>query len=119
MNIKRKELIARVETERYLLEAHARFFRKSGGFYVKAIDKSTLRNSFVTNMNGLMDEFASHEFDLDNPAIQETSWEGTIFQLRKWFNRARQILNDKNYQPYFQRLLDDDRLSGECENKLW
>lgn len=116
MNMKRREMMARAETQRYILEARARFFRKDGGFYVKAIDKSTLRSSFVTNMNGLMDEIAGDEFDLDNPSIQETNWQGTIFQVRRWFNRARQILNYKKYLPHIEHLLDDDRLAGEWEN---
>lgn len=74
------------------------------------------RSSFVTNMNGLMPEIIGDEFDLDNPAIQETSREGTIFQVRRWFRCARNILHVMKYLPHIEHLLDDDRLAGEWEN---
>lgn len=116
MSTRTKESEARFDTGRYVVIVRSELFRKDGYFEVRAIDKSTLRYSCVNNMNGLLGEFAGD--DVDNPMYEDSSWVGSIWQVRRWFKRAKDLFSDICYLGYFEKLLDEDRLAGEWENKL-
>ena len=118
MSTRRKELKAIFDTGRYVVIVRSELFSKDGYFEVKAVDKLTRRYSFVNNMNGLIGELVKDDDIFYDTMFGETTWDGTVGQVREWFTQAKDLFSDSSYLAYFEKFLDDDRLAGEWGNQI-
>ncbi len=82
-------------------------------FSIKATYKTNRRSSTITNVNPILSEFNIPESD---KRFKESVW--VVNQKRSMFlmNMAKQLLSDRSYQRYLERILDEDRKQSEWEN---
>ncbi len=100
----------------YELEVSIHLWSQYGVFSIKATDKTSRRYSFVTNINGLASQFPG--YDPQNPLMENSTWENKSSKVERWYNEAKRLLSDRQFQIYFIRYLDEDRCAGEWENVL-
>jgi len=83
------------------------------GFYIKALDLTSSRFSFINNLNAILSEL---DIDIDDAKVSESQWLVTRSEAILFFRQAKKFLSTKSSRDYFERKLDEDRGCGEWEN---
>jgi len=82
-------------------------------FYIEAIHRTSLRFSFINNLNAVLSEF---NINTSDKKVSESQWLVSERQSNLFFKKAIKSLSDKVCQNYLERKLDEDRKCGEWEN---
>ncbi len=103
----------RVQSEKYNFEIVSE--DEDSYFFIKAIDIHTGRYSCINNLNAILSEF---NIGIDDPKVEDSMWVLTKEDACYLEKTAKQILSDPSFRDYLERQLDEDRMSGEWENKI-
>lgn len=83
-------------------------------FYIEAVHISSLRFSFINNLNAILSEF---DIDIDDEKISESQWIASERKNKLFYGKAIKFLSDKTYRDYLEKNLEEDRKCGEWENR--
>jgi hypothetical protein len=108
-------MIAKIEGEKYNYEIVSENEDEDSCFFIKAIHKLTGRYSCINNLNAILSEF---NIGIDDPRVEDSMWVLTKEDTCYLEKTAKQILSDPSFRDYLERQLDEDRMSGEWENKI-
>jgi len=108
-------VITEIKGRKYSFEVISENGDKDSCFFIKAIDKLTGRYSCINNLNVILSEF---NIGIDDPKNEDSMWVLTKEDVRYLRETARQFLLDPSFRNYLERRLDEDRVSGEWENKI-
>ena len=84
-------------------------------FSINAIHKLSRRLSTITTINPILSEFNVIESDR---RCKKSIWEVNITESNSFVRIAKDILSDKYYQKYLEKVLDEDRMQSEWENLI-
>ena len=82
-------------------------------FSIKAIHKFSRRTSTINTVNPILSEFKIPDTDR---RFKESTWEVNKKNSTLLMKKAKELLSDRNYQKYLERVLDEDRELSEWEN---
>lgn len=83
-------------------------------FYIEAIHLTSMKFSFINNLNAILSNF---NISIDDKKVSESQWVISKEQGRLFFKEAIKSLLDKTYRDYIEKRLDDDRRYSEWENR--
>ena len=82
-------------------------------FYIEVIHSSSLRFSFINNLNVILSGF---NINIDDKKVSESQWTASNEkQGKSFFKKAIKFLSDRSHRDYIERKLDEDRKCGEWE----
>lgn len=82
-------------------------------FYIKALHLTSLRFSFINNLNAVLSEF---NISIDDKRVSESQWFIPKKQSGLFFKEATEFLLSDVSRNYIEQKLDEDRKCGEWEN---
>jgi hypothetical protein len=82
-------------------------------FFIEAIHKGSLKYSFINNLNAILSEF---NVNVDDEKASESQWIVSKKQGKLFFKEAMELLSDRTYRAYLEKMLDEDRRCSEWEN---
>jgi len=82
-------------------------------FYIEAIHTTSLRFSFINNLNTILSEF---NISVDDKKVSESQWLVSKRRNKLFFKKATEFLSDKMYRDYIEKKLEEDRECSEWEN---
>ena len=108
-------MITKIEGRKYGFEVISENEDEVFCFFIKAMDKLTGRYSCINNLNAILSEF---NIGIDDPKIEDSMWVLTKEDACYLEKTAKQFLSDPSFRDYLEQQLDEDRMSGEWENKI-
>lgn len=108
-------MITKIEGEKYNYEIASENEDEDLCFFMKAIHKLTGRYSCINNLNAILSEF---NIGIDDPKNEDSMWVLTKEDARHLEKTAKQFLSDPLFRDYLEEQLEEDRMSGEWENKI-
>ena len=88
---------------------------KQGKYYfsIKAIHKFSRRTSTINTVNPILSELKIPDTDIK---FKESTWEVNKKRSTLLVKKAKELLSNRHYQKYLERILDEDRELSEWEN---
>ncbi len=84
-----------------------------GGFFIEATHLSSLRFSFINNLNTLLSEFAVSG---EESRFSDSQWSVTRKEGETFYRTAIEFLLDNRFRDYLEMRLAENRECGEWEN---
>ncbi|MBI4548841.1 MAG: hypothetical protein HY707_12735 [Ignavibacteriae bacterium] len=82
-------------------------------FTIKAIHKLSNRSSTINTVNPILSEFDIPVYD---KRVAESTWEVSKKRSASLVKLAKELLSDREYLKYLEKILDEDREQSEWEN---
>ena len=103
----------RIRGTSYSFEVSSIPYRRRFLFTIRTIHNSSRRTSIINNLNPILSEFGINEVD---QRFSDPDWMLSEKESLQFGKDAKQLLSDKFYREYMEKILDDDRSQGEWEN---
>ena len=85
-------------------------------FYIRALDKLSLRYSHINNLNSVLSELG---VDAEKEKFGDSFWNDlSRKEVQKFWRISVDFLSDRKFRNYVEEKLDEDQLCGEWENSL-